>query len=166
MGIGDELYGPGGEGGVLGSGCGGEQGVETAIELVCHDIAADGNEGRPGLHLMHRIDGGVEQDVGCIDALGIACGLQLVEVGCLGRRGRGGKDLCPARDWKGTQLGRFSGVVEGIEVDVRKHDDAGSGLLLTCEGESGCTEEEKYGNRSDVRAEKSSEKLQSGPRFL
>ena len=70
---------------------------------------------------------GVEEVERGVDAAGVAGGLELGEVGCLCGGGWCFEDGGPAGDGGGDELRYFGGVVEGVEVDVREHDD-GDGL--------------------------------------
>ena len=49
------------------------------------------------------------------------------------------EDGGPAIDGFGAELGEFGGVVEGVEVNVREHDDGDGvlGLHGSVEGQSG-----------------------------
>jgi hypothetical protein len=102
--------------------------VEAAVELVRDEVAGDGDEERSGLLGVGSTEASFEQGGGGVDAAGTAGGLELGEVGYLGGGGRRTEDRGPLGDGCGAEFGEFGGVVEGVEVDVREHED-GAGLL-------------------------------------
>ena len=119
----DEGDGFGGEGGVVGRGGTGCEGVEAAVELMRHQVAGDGDEEWRGLLLLRGAKAGLQQRDGSVDAPGAAGALQLGKVGGLGGRGRRVEDCRPTGGWGGAELHELGGIVEGIEMNVGEHDD-------------------------------------------
>ncbi len=101
---GDEGDGLCGEGGVVGGGGRGSEGVEAAVELVGHEVAGDGDEERVGLLLAGGVEAGLEEGGRGVDALGVAGGLEAGEVGGLGGGGGRRRGWRPSR-WRGWSGG-------------------------------------------------------------
>lgn len=123
----DEGNGFGREGGVVCCGCGGGERVEAAVELVGHEVAGDGDEEGVGLLLVLGVEAGMEQDGGRVDTFSAAGVLELREVGSLGGRGGRVEDGGPGGGGRGAEGGEFSGIVEGIEVDIGEEERGNGG---------------------------------------
>lgn len=101
--------------------------MEAAGKEVSGEVPGDGYEERMRLLDLHCAERGFEKGGGRVDPPGSAGALELCEVVGLGGRGWRVEDGGPAGCSGGEELGKFGGVVEGIEVDVREQEDGNGG---------------------------------------
>ena len=153
---GDEGDGLGGEGGEIGGGGVGREGVKAAIEQVRREVAGEGDEEGVGLLGMGGGEAGLKQSDGGVDATGAAGALEVSEVVGLSGAGGGVEDGGPGGDGGGAEFGEPGGVVEGIEVDVGEEED-GDGLR-------GCGLRSREGHEGEGGEEREESEVQSGPR--